>query len=73
MSLFDDRCIEELEEQIDRLKDKLDDTHKRYRELYNAVDNMFYDICNQWEDGMDIEELVGDLRKVMYDKEKGVR
>lgn len=43
---------------------------KKYKVLYEAVDNMFYDIANQWENWMDIEVLVGDLRNVMYGKPK---
>lgn len=38
--------------------------------LVVAVDKMFYDIDNHWEKGMNIEELVRDLRQIMYSKVK---
>lgn len=45
----------------------------KFDKLYKAVDEMFRGICNEWEPYLqeegknaDIEELVGDLRKVMY-------
>ncbi len=39
---------------------------KAYKNLYNAVDKMFYDAGNQWEKGADIEDFIGDLRELMY-------
>lgn len=45
----------------------LEFTIKEAGQLFLAVDKLFYDICNQWEDGMDIEEFVGKLRKTIYD------
>lgn len=51
-------------------KDSIDKELKikseKYDELHNLVDYMFYTIGTQWETGMDIEELVGELRLFMY-------
>ncbi len=43
-------------------------TLKAFNNLYSTADKMFYDICNQWEDGADIEDFVGELRELMYDE-----
>lgn len=42
----------------------------KYTELYNLVDEMFYNINNQWEIGEDIESCIKDLRKFMYGEYK---
>ena len=34
--------------------------------LINVIDDMFYDISNQWENGMDIESFVGVVRDYFY-------
>lgn len=33
--------------------------------LFIAVDDMLYDISNQWEDGMNIEDFIKEVRDVM--------
>lgn len=72
--------LEEKDYQINNLKLKHHElqeasniTLKAYEVLYNAVDEMFATICNEWDQYMedegknaDIEQLVGDLRKIMY-------
>jgi len=65
--------LEEKDYQINNLKLKYNELHeasditlKAYEVLYNAVDEMFYTICTQWEPNMDIEQIVGNLRKIMY-------
>lgn len=48
-------------EQVEGIEFTLDEVG----ELIVAVDNMFYDICNQWENGMNIEEFTKDVRRIM--------
>ena len=38
---------------------------KTMEDIIIEVDKILYDISNQWEDGMDIEELIADIRKLM--------
>lgn len=48
---------------------EIEELKEKYNRLYKTVDDMFLLICNQWEDGMDIELFVNDLRKVIYGEE----
>lgn len=42
-------------------------TLKDLAKIYIEVDNLFYNIANQWEDGCDLEYFMQDLRSAMYD------
>lgn len=59
-------CLREIE----RLEEASNIAVKAFENLYNQVDNLFIDIGNQWENGMDIEVFVSDLRKLMYGEAK---
>lgn len=54
-------------ESIEGIEFTLEDAGK----LFIAVDEMFMNIYNQWENGMNIEEFVRDLRNLMYGDKKG--
>ena len=45
-------------ESIEGIEFTLQDAGK----LFIVVDDMLYDICNQWENGMDIEHFIGVVR-----------
>lgn len=70
-----DKFCEERNIAIETLIDELEEKKrvnkialKAFTNLYNTVDRMLYDICNQWEDGADIEDFIGELRELMYDE-----
>lgn len=41
-------------------------TLKNLGQLYIAVDSMFYDYSNQWEEGLDPYELMKDVMEIMH-------
>lgn len=55
-------------EELNEIAKRYEELAKRDKELHKVIDNMFYDLSNQFEPGKDVEVIVGDLRKFMCEE-----